>query len=80
MYYVYILLNDSKTRTYTGVTSDVDKRLGEHNAGRVKSSNPYRPHKVIYHDFLRWVQTCCTSFSVFWLGIFKFPSLRLKMA
>ena len=48
MYYVYILLNDSKTRTYTGVTDNVDKRLGEHNAGRVKSSNPYRPYKVIY--------------------------------
>jgi predicted GIY-YIG superfamily endonuclease len=46
VYYIYILLNDSKTRTYTGVTDDVDKRPGEHNAGRIKSSNPYRPYKV----------------------------------
>ena len=50
MYYVYILLNDSKTRTYTDVTDDVDKRPDEHNAGRVKSSNPYRPYKIIYTE------------------------------
>ena len=35
MYYVYILLNEAKTRTYTGVTDDVDKRLIEHNAGEL---------------------------------------------
>jgi putative endonuclease len=48
MYYVYILLNEAKTRTYTGVTDDVNKRLAEHNAGRVKSSQLYRPYKVIH--------------------------------
>jgi putative endonuclease len=48
MYYVYILLNEEKTRTYTGVTDDVNKRLAEHNAGRVKSSQPYRPYKLIH--------------------------------
>ena len=31
MYHVYILLNDAKTRTYTGVVDDVNKRLAEHN-------------------------------------------------
>jgi putative endonuclease len=48
IYYVYILLNEAKTRTYTGVTDNVNKRLTEHNAGRVKSSQPYRPYKVIH--------------------------------
>jgi putative endonuclease len=48
MYYVYILLNEAKSRTYTGVTDDVNKRLAEHNAGKVKSSQPYRPYKVIH--------------------------------
>ncbi|MCK5287834.1 MAG: GIY-YIG nuclease family protein [Candidatus Omnitrophica bacterium] len=38
MYYVYILLNETKTRTYTGVSKDVHKRLEEHSSGRVKSS------------------------------------------
>jgi len=47
MYYVYILLNEPKTRTYTGVAKDVDKRLAEHNSGKVKSSCSYRPYKII---------------------------------
>ena len=50
MYYVYILLNETKTRTYTGVADDVEKRLSEHNASRVKSSSPHRPYKVIHTE------------------------------
>jgi putative endonuclease len=50
MYYVYILLNEAKTRTYTGVAEDVDKRLALHNAGRVKASRPYRPYSIIYAE------------------------------
>ncbi len=50
LYYVYILLNEAKTRTYTGVSSDVDKRLAEHNAGRVKASSAYRPYKIIHTE------------------------------
>ena len=48
MFYVYILLNEKRDRTYTGVSDDVDKRLAEHNAGRVKSSCPYRPYRIIH--------------------------------
>ena len=50
MHYVYILLSESKTRTYTGVADDVEKRLAEHNAGEVKSSSPYRPYKIIHTE------------------------------
>jgi putative endonuclease len=50
MHHVYILLNEAKTRTYTGVADDVEKRLKEHNAGEVKSSRPYRPYKVIHTE------------------------------
>ncbi|HET6441163.1 MAG TPA: GIY-YIG nuclease family protein [Phycisphaerae bacterium] len=48
MYYVYILLNEAKSRTYTGVSDDVDTRLTEHNTGSVKSSRPYRPYKIVH--------------------------------
>ena len=48
MHYVYILLNEAKTRTYTGVSDNVEKRLKAHNDGRVQSSRPYRPYRVIY--------------------------------
>lgn len=50
MHYVYILLNEVKTRTYTGVAEDVNERLAMHNAGRVKSSSPHRPYKVIHTE------------------------------
>ena len=50
MYYVYILLNQSKTKTYTGVTDNINKRLTEHNLGKVKSSRPYRPYKIIHTE------------------------------
>jgi putative endonuclease len=50
MYYLYILLNEAKTRTYTGVSDNVDERLKEHNSGKVKSSNPYRLYKVIHTE------------------------------
>jgi len=50
MLYVYILLNEAKTRTYTGVSDDVEQRLKEHNEGKVKSSRPYRPYRVIYTE------------------------------
>ena len=50
MYYVYILLNETNFKTYTGVADDVNKRLAEHNAGRVKSSRPYRPYKIIHAE------------------------------
>ncbi|MDH5669759.1 MAG: GIY-YIG nuclease family protein [Nitrospira sp.] len=48
MYHLYILLNKAGTRTYTGVSDDVDRRLKEHNDGNVPSSRPYRPYRVIY--------------------------------
>ncbi|MGE0642859.1 MAG: GIY-YIG nuclease family protein [Nitrospira sp.] len=48
IYYLYILLNEAGTRTYTGVSDDIEKRLKEHNEGKVTSSRPYRPYKVIY--------------------------------
>ena len=43
-------MNETKTRTYTGVADDVDKRLEEHNSGKVKSSRPYRPYKIIHTE------------------------------
>ncbi len=50
MYYVYILLNETKTRTYTGVADDVHKRLAVHNAGKVKASRPYRPYTIVHTE------------------------------
>lgn len=50
MQHVYILLNEAKTRTYTGVADDVNKRLTLHNTRRVKASRPYRPYNIIHAE------------------------------
>lgn len=50
MHYLYILLNEAKTRTYTGVADDVNKRLAVHNAGKVKASRPYRLYNIIHTE------------------------------
>ena len=48
MFYVYILLNEAKTRTYTGVAENVKRRLEKHNKGIIKSSRPYRPYEIVH--------------------------------
>ncbi len=50
MYYVYILLNETGTKTYTGVSNDIPTRLRDHNEGQVKSSRPYRPYRLIHTE------------------------------
>ena len=50
MYYTYILQSRLKKRTYTGVTDNPDKRLREHNSGKVISSRKYRPYEILHID------------------------------
>ncbi|MFA6610470.1 MAG: GIY-YIG nuclease family protein, partial [Candidatus Omnitrophota bacterium] len=40
----------SRTRTYTGVAVDVEKRLKEHNSGQVASSRPYLPYEILHFE------------------------------
>jgi putative endonuclease len=32
------------------MTEDIERRLGEHNAGETKSTRPYRPYELIYFE------------------------------
>ena len=50
MFYAYILINQDGKRTYTGHTSDWEKRLIEHNRGEVVSSKNYRPYEILYFE------------------------------
>jgi predicted GIY-YIG superfamily endonuclease len=47
-YFVYVLqsLKNSK-ETYVGKTSDVSRRLSEHNAGKNISTRAFRPWKLL---------------------------------
>ena len=51
MYYVYILQSlKRKNWLYKGSTSDLKRRVVEHNAGKNFSTAPYAPFKLIYYE------------------------------
>ena len=51
MYYVYILQSIRKPEwLYKGSTSDLKKRVNEHNHGKNFSTAPYAPFKLIYYE------------------------------
>lgn len=50
MYYVYIIKSVKTGKMYTGSTEDLRKRISEHNMGKVFSTKPLRPWKIIYYE------------------------------
>ncbi len=50
MFYVYVLQSEVKNRLYIGKTSDLRRRVKEHNAGQNASSKPYVPWEVIFYE------------------------------
>lgn len=49
MFYNYVLQNKNG-KLYIGYTTDLKKRLEEHNQGRVEATKPYRPWYLIYYE------------------------------
>jgi len=49
-HYVYILKSLKVKRFYIGYTTDLDRRVSEHNKGNTKSTRPFGPWKIIYHE------------------------------
>ena len=52
-YYTYILKSLIKDWYYIGHTSNLDKRLSEHNTGRNKSTKPYKPYKIVHLEHFK---------------------------
>jgi len=50
MYYVYVLLSLRDRKFYIGFTSDLKRRLKEHNAGKNVSTKSRLPMKLIYYE------------------------------
>ena len=50
MYTVYVLRSLKDGRRYIGYTSNVDRRLKEHDAGRTESTKYRRPWEMIYSE------------------------------
>ena len=49
MYYVYILQSKLDQSRYIGVTTDLRRRLQEHNAGSAIYSNKKRPYQIVWY-------------------------------
>lgn len=57
-YYVYILTNKNNTVLYTGVTSDLIRRLNEHRNGEgSKFTKKYNLHKLVYFEHFSQIET-----------------------
>ncbi len=52
-YYVYVLRSTNKDFMYVGITSDLVKRLGEHNSNKVKSTKADSPYELIFYEAYR---------------------------
>ncbi|MFH1037024.1 MAG: GIY-YIG nuclease family protein [Patescibacteria group bacterium] len=49
-YKVYFLKSCAKGKYYIGCTANIEERLKEHNAGKTRSTRPYKPWKVIHTE------------------------------
>ena len=49
-WYVYILVSNRDGRLYVGSTSDLDRRMADHSAGKNVSTAPRRPLELVYFE------------------------------
>ncbi len=50
MYYVYVLKSIKDGKRYIGFTDNLERRISEHNYGKVKSTKNRRPLALIYSE------------------------------
>lgn len=50
MYWLYVLRSAKDGKLYTGVTSDLRRRLREHNSGGTRSTRGRRPLVLVYTE------------------------------
>lgn len=50
MFYVYVLKSTTAKKHYIGQTSDLQKRLQEHNSGESKYTSAYIPWELVYSE------------------------------
>jgi putative endonuclease len=50
MFYTYVLLSAKDNTYYTGWSTDLKRRVKEHNEGKVDATRNRRPLKLIYYE------------------------------
>ncbi len=56
MYFVYVIKSKKDGNLYYGLTINLQNRLGEHNAGNVKSTKNRIPFELVYHEEVKTIQ------------------------
>ena len=49
-YYIYVLQSFKNGSLYIGYTSNLRKRLKEHNSGKNKATKPFIPYQLIFYE------------------------------
>jgi len=49
-YYLYIIGSLKDKKLYIGSTNNLKKRVEEHNSGKVQSTQPRAPFKLLYYE------------------------------
>ncbi|MSU75735.1 MAG: GIY-YIG nuclease family protein [Candidatus Magasanikbacteria bacterium] len=50
MFFVYILDSLSRNYIYVGLTNNVERRFGQHQAGKERTTAPYRPFQLVHTE------------------------------
>jgi putative endonuclease len=53
MVYVYVLRSYKEKNFYVGYTDNLERRIQEHNTGKVLSTRFRRPYELIYYEACR---------------------------
>ncbi|MFO7867586.1 MAG: GIY-YIG nuclease family protein [Candidatus Aminicenantes bacterium] len=66
-YFIYIVSNDNNRVIYTGITSNLKFRIGQHKYKQVKGfTNKYNVHKLVYYE----------EYSDPWYAIFREKQIK----
>ena len=49
-FFVYVIKSQKDGRLYKGISSDLDRRINEHNLGYNKSTKSYSPWILVYSE------------------------------
>jgi len=53
VYFTYVLKSQKDGMLYIGYTENLDKRILEHNSGKVKSTKYRTPFELVYYEACR---------------------------
>jgi len=49
---VYVIKSQVDGRLYVGFTDSIERRIKEHNAGRIKSTKGFKPWILVYSELV----------------------------